>query len=543
MPDAATPTMGQLLARLARSYRGRPAVIDERRTVTFGTLNERANRLANGLRAQGVGRSDRVILLSENRSEVLELYHACARLGAVMCPLNLRWAPVEIKEVVAHADARAAVIDPSLEGLWQAAAAKEAVGGRVLWLGAERRGESFEELIERGSSTLSQEYEVTASLPVVMLYTSGTTGLPKAAQLTQANNIWDGLAAIRHLPWRRSDVVFQAMPLFHCGGLHMLTSGALYQGLPVILQRRWDVSTAPRLIGRHACTMLFLQERMVEDLLQHVRPAHALESLRLIHTAAGRGMPEFVHRIRADLGADEVRYGYGLTEAGPLVSLTETNEDLLERPGNMGRPVFFSETRIISETGDPVEGDDAGELLVRGPNVFAGYFRRPEETSAALDDAGWLHTGDIIRADEDGSLFFVDRSKDMIKTGGENVYPAEVESKLLAANPELAEVVVVGIPSGRWGEEVVAMAVRKEGQRIEEDKLRQRARSLLAGFKVPKQVFFVGSLPRTDIGGKIRRSAVRDMAAALASPADEIGRSAHRCCSNVSKPHLGGSSC
>ena len=137
--------------------------------------------------------------------------------------------------------------------------------------------------------------------------------------------------------------------------------------------------------------------------------------------------------------------------------------------------------------------------------MFAGYFRRPEETSAALDDAGWLHTGDIIRADEDGSLFFVGRSKDMIKTGGENVYPAEVESRLLAANPELAEVVVVGIPSGRWGEEVVAMAVRKEGQRIEEDKLRERGRSLLAGFKVPKQVFFVDSLPRNAMGKVLRR--------------------------------------
>lgn len=509
--------MGTVLQRMALNYGEREAIVFEGRSTTYRQFDQRVNRLANGLQAHGVGDGTRVAILSLNSPEFLEAYYACARLGAILCPVNYRLADTEIREILQRADPQFMIVDAEFAPRFWDGIRKEAGLGEKQVIAVEgaspSQGLDYESMLAEGASALPRvNYEITPSHPVAMLHTSGTTGVPKGALLTQANNVWDGLACAHHLPWDRTDRVLQSMPFMHCGGLHMLTPATLYQGLPLVIQRQWEPEEAIELIRKERCTSLFLQERILDGLIAASDGRQReLASLRKVLSAAGPATPEFIASLMHSLEVTQVNYGYGLTEAAPTVSLTEETGELLRKPGNVGRPVFFQEVRVVDENEDELPRGEVGELLVRGPNVFAGYHDMPEATEETLA-GGWLRTGDLVSMDETSSIFFVDRKKDMIKTGGENVYPAEVEPKLREAVPEVEDLAIVGVPSARWGEEVVAIAVKRDGRDVDAAGVREKGRAVLGAYKLPKRVFFVDRLPKTHVGEKLQRQELRRIA-------------------------------
>ncbi len=511
-----TPTMGTMLHRAAANFGDNEALVFGTRSVTYRQLDRRVNQLSNALQAHGVSKGGIVVVLAKNHPEFLEAHYACARLGAVLCPVNYRLAAREVAEILNSLHVQVLMLDRDHVSWFRDAIAPslESTAYPVVCFGESTdTGLSYEAFIKPGrSAEPNPPYPVDSSDAVVMLHTSGTSGLPKGALISQASTVWCGIADMRHFPWSRDDRLLQSMPFMHVGGLHMLTTAALYQGIPVVIQPQWDAEEAVETISRNRCSALWLQERILDDLVEVAaeRPAK-VASLKKLMTAAGPGSSEFVDSVMRTLALDEIRYMYGLTEAAGTVSMTDSTEDLVGRPGNMGRPVFFEDIRLIDESGSPVAVGEPGELLLRGPNVFLGYHGMADATEAALQD-GWLRTGDLIRMDDDGCLFFVDRKKDMVKSGGENVFPADVEPRLLAVNPSLTDLAIVGVPSPEWGEEVVAFAVVRPGATCSDAEIRERGRTVLGGFKLPKRVIFLEEIPRTPVGRKVRRAELRELA-------------------------------
>jgi fatty-acyl-CoA synthase len=348
----------------------------------------------------------------------------------------------------------------------------------------------------------------------VVLFTSGTSGVPKGALLTQANHAWNAMGHMAGLPWvpNAPTRVMQAMPFHHSGGLHAVTSAATYLGNSMVIVRDYDAERALDIIARERINTFFLMQSILEEIMKVPKDGrYDLSAMYGIVTGAGDTNPDFVHRLMDYFEIDRVCGGYGLTEAAPLVATTATTAELLRGPSSVGKPAFFIDVEVRDGEGRLRPVNEPGELWIKGPNIFKGYHGMPEATADVLVD-GWFRTGDVLQLDDDGYLTFIGRAGDMIKTGGENVYPAEVEPKLLSNNPELDEIVIVGVPSMRWGEAIVAVAVPKPGQHIDERVLIDRCRPTMAGFKLPKCVVFVDGLPKTALGAKIQRAEVRRMA-------------------------------
>jgi fatty-acyl-CoA synthase len=350
---------------------------------------------------------------------------------------------------------------------------------------------------------------VNGSDDALILYTSGTTGLPKGAVLTHANIMWDATACITYIPPNQNDLFLLSMPMSHVSGLHIQPTSFLIRGLPTVIMPQWDAEEACRLIERHRITLAcILVAPLLQLLALEAKKRYDLTSLRRVMTAAARYTADLPIRVMNELGTEQVFFTYGLTEAAPMVTLTEFTSHMLAKPNTLGSPVWYNDVRIADESGEPLPVGDIGEILVRGPNVFRGYYKRPEASADALRN-GWLHTGDLGYLDEDNCLFFVDRKKDMIKSGGENVYSIEVEQALQRAAPEIEEVAVVGVPDEKWGEAVVAFVVLKADASLTGEELIQRTRQYLAGFKIPKRIVCLDELPK-NISGKVLKRKLRE---------------------------------
>ncbi len=510
-------TLGNVLRRVAQRYGSREAIVFEGERYTFAQFNARINRLAHRLRERGIGRGDKVAILSRNCNEYLELYFACAKIGAVLVALNYRLAPAEIAFMVDQSDARLLCLEECLQSLVAPLVADlKGLGGPLVVIDGEPTlpgAVAYEELIAGSRDEEPQAQEVCAEDPVLLLYTSGTTGVPKGALLTHANVIWDSLSYLRNHEPHAGDKLLQGMPFIHVSGLHIFTMVNMFRGLPVVIMRTWDAEEACRLIQSERCTYAFFLVPMLQSLLPlpTIR-RYDMSSLRMVLMAAASYSRELVCETMDKLGVDTVVFGYGLTECAPVVTVTESTAETIAKENCLGWPVWYVDVRIVDDEGDEVPVGTVGELIVRGPNVFAGYYHMEEATAEAVRD-GWMYTGDLVRMDEDGCLFFVDRRKDMIKSGGENVYGTEVEMALLKANPELIEAVVLGIPDDKWGERVVACVRARPGADVSEAQVRERTRALIAGYKVPKSVVFVDELPRSS-SGKIQKHILRERVAA-----------------------------
>jgi fatty-acyl-CoA synthase len=467
----------------------------ERRGVGYAELDSRSDRLAAGLAALGVRRGDRIATLTGNRPEHVEVLFACAKAGLVLTPLNPRLAAAEL----------AYQLDDAEPALLLAAA--EQAGPAERAAGLATRAPRIEPLTRAGPAALpaAAAAATTRDAPydraadddgLLLIYTSGTTGRPKGAVLTHSNCFWTNLSFDLGCGLSGEDVVLQVLPQFHVGGWNVQPLLAWWKGATVVLAAAFDAGEALRLIEERRITTMMGVPATYLFMAEH--PAFAttdLTGLRQV-VVGGAPMPESLLETWLGRGV-RITQGYGLTEAAPNV-LCLPPEHAADRAGWAGRPYPHVDVALRdTASGALLDGPGRGELLVRGPNVFAGYWRDRTAGDAAVT-GGWLRTGDVAERDAEGFYRIRDRIKDMYISGGENVYPAEVES-VLHAHPDVAEAAVIGVPDERWGEAGCAFVVPRPGARVDADALIAHCRGLLAAFKVPRHVRTVERLPRSAV--------------------------------------------
>lgn len=503
-------SIGAIIGRAARQYGARTAMIFGDERCSYAEYDRRVNRAAHALQALGVEKGGHVAILGKNSIQYLELCHGASKAGIVFGTINWRLTVEEIAFIVKDADNEALFIEAGFQEI--AGQLRDKLPGvRYVVYGGpvELEGAlSYEELTAQASD-LEPDMVVNGSDDAIIMYTSGTTGLPKGAVLTHANVCWDLVAALTYVTPRQGDCFLLSMPMNHVSGLHTQTTTFLARGLPIVIMSQWEPEEACRLIEQHRITLAYI---LVAPLLQlldaPLRKKYDLSSLQRLMTAAAKYTADVPLRAMTELGVESVYFMYGLTEAAPIVSTTEFTAQMLQKPNTMGFPVWYNDVRIVNEQDQPLPSGEVGEIIVRGPNVFKGYYKRPEANADTLRN-GWLHTGDLGYLDEDGFLFFVDRKKDMIKSGGENVYSVEVELAILNTYADVHEVAIVGIPDAKWGEAVTAFAVAHPGKTIDGEELISRARSVLAGYKLPKKVVVCDQLPK-NVSGKVLKRQLRE---------------------------------
>ncbi len=502
-----TLTLGRWLRDRARATPHRTAVVFEGEPTSYGELDARSGRLAAGLLAAGLRPGDRVATLTGNRPEHVELFFACAKAGLILTPVNMRLTAPEVAYQLSDAEPSILLAAPALVPLAEEARTRSGRPCRV----AELTRDGLDALaltrdvVDALASTASEGTvpPVTGDAGglgddagLLLVYTAGTTGRPKGALLTHANCFWTNLSLDRGCELREDDVVLQVLPQFHVGGWNVQPLLAWWKGATVVLEPSFDAGRALRLIAERGVTTMMGVPATYLFMARHPDfPAADLSGLRRV-VVGGAPMPEPLLRVWLDRGVRIVQ-GYGLTEAAPNV-LCLPEEDIAGRVGWAGIPYPHVDVALRDvETGGTLDGPGIGELVVRGPNVFAGYWHDPDATRAAVS-GGWLRTGDIAERDADGFYRIRDRAKDMYVSGGENVYPAEAES-VLQGHPDVAEVAVVGVPDERWGEVGCAFVVPVPGAAPASSELLAHCRASLAGFKVPKYVRLVDRLPRSAV--------------------------------------------
>ena len=464
-------TIDKIIRDRARITPGRVAIEEQGRTWTYADLDARSDELARGL-----SHGERVSTLTGNSGEHVALMFACAKTGAILHPISWRLAPAEVAFQLDDAEPALFLIEDEYRELGEAALALASV----------------RPALEVGDSHAAPGRPASDDDPLLLIYTSGTTGKPKGALLSHANCFWTNLSFDLATGIRPDDVTLQVLPQFHCGGWNVQSILAWWKGAKVILERGFDPARALDVIERERVTTLMGVPANYLFMAQEPRFAEAdLSSVRLA-VVGGAPMPEALLDVWAARGVDIVQ-GYGLTEAAPNV-LCLPPEDARRRAGYAGKPYPYVTCELSEES----------ELLVRGPNVFPGYWRNEEGTAAAFRD-GWLLTGDIAERDDEGNYRILGRLKDMIVSGGENVYPAEIEA-VLHDHPAVADAAVVGVADERWGEACAAFVVAESP--VSDEELREHCRERLARFKVPKSFTFMDELPRNSMG-KIQKSELK----------------------------------
>jgi long-chain acyl-CoA synthetase len=482
------------------------AIISRGRPTTYGTLREQVAALRGGLTDLGIDPGDRVGLICANNWYFVVSYLAVLGVGAVAVPLNPLSPPREIERELAAVGARALIAGPS--GRKTADAIDRSVLP-VLEFVIHSEGHAadgtllIDDLMSRDPVPAVAR---TADDLAVLIFTSGTAGSPKAAMLSHGNllaNI-DQVIALREGGADPDDVGMGVLPMFHIFGLNVVLGTALRAGAAVLLIERFDPTSAIEAIQKHGVTVLAGAPQMWS--IWASMPELAADTFATVKVATSGAAHLDAHvaeTIRARFGV-EIGEGYGLTEASPVVT---ASIGLPFRPGSVGTPVDGVDLRLVDGDGEDVLVGDPGEIWVSGPNVFQGYWNDAEATRAAVDEDGWLHTGDIALVDEEGYLYLVDRAKDLIIVSGFNVFPAEVEEVLLEL-PGVRECAVVGVPHPHSGEAVKAFVVPEPGHSLEEDAVIEWAADHLARYKCPQKVNFVDELPQ-NLSGKVLRRALR----------------------------------
>ncbi len=491
-------SLGSWFARRAALSPDRRALTFEGTTRTYAQLLDRVDRLAAGLRAGGVCHGDRVGFLGLNQPAFFETMFAAARLGASFVPLNFRLTGPELAFIMGDAGIHTLVADDAHRAVVDSVRADVPVRRFLEADGTGADGWEPLDAVIASHPRISAVEPIGADEVALIMYTSGTTGRPKGAMLTHGNLWWNNVNALHTLDVIEDDITLVVAPLFHIGGLNVTTLVTWQKGGEVVLHRSFDPGACIEAVASHGITTMFAVPAMLLFMSQHPGFGEAdLTSLRMV-VSGGAPVPEALIKIYNGVGIP-INQGYGLTETAPLVTFL-TPEFALAKAGSAGRAPLFTEVRLAGEAGaDVAEPLARGEVCVRGPNVMKGYWNQPVATAGAIDREGWFHPGDLGYLDEDGFLYIVDRVKDMVLTGGENVYPAEVESALFQ-HPAVADVAVVGVPDERWGEAVVAIAVVKDNASLTLEDLREVGGRSLARYKLPTRLEVVDALPRNPAG-------------------------------------------
>ncbi|MFB7088491.1 long-chain fatty acid--CoA ligase [Streptomyces sp. NPDC056296] len=497
--------IGSWPARRARKTPDRTALVHEDNAWTYRELHQRVLRLAHALRALGVARGHRIAYLGPNHPAFLETLFAAGVLGAVFVPLNIRLAAPELAYGLSDSGSTVLVHAPEQADAARAAAGQAGVPHRVALDGPGDGGLGYEELLTaHGTDPLDET--VAPDDPCMIMYTSGTTGRPKGAVLSHANITWNSVNVLVDTDLAADEVTLVVAPLFHTAGLNMTCLPTLLKGGRVVLLGAFDAERVLETIEGRRVTHMFAVPTMYDAMA--ALPRWTTTDLSSLRTVNCGGAPVPTRTIDTYLARGlAFSQGYGMTEASPGVLFLDKAE-AAAKAGSAGVPHFFTDTRVVLPDGRDAEPGHRGEILVHGPNVMTGYWGLPADTEAALTDDHWLRTGDIARVDADGFAYIVDRVKDMFVSGGENVYPAEVEDVLLT-HPAVSECAVIGVPDRTWGEVGRAVVVLKPGAVADEPDILGHLRGRLAKYKIPKSVVVTDTLPRT-ASGKIIKPVVRD---------------------------------
>jgi fatty-acyl-CoA synthase len=489
--------LSHLIARNAAFTPDKPAIHFEGATLSYAAFNAQIETTAKALKAEcGVGRGDRVAILSLNRPDYLVLLYACARLGAMLVPLNWRLAVAEQLFILSDASVKVLVLEKAFADILPSLA-KDLPDTRVVALdfAPPSPAQTFKALLARASGD-GRNPHTDLSCPLLIVYTSGTTGRPKGAVLRQEALLWNGVMSQHMHGLTSDDHVLTVLPFFHVGGLNIQTTPALHHGATVTIHARFTPDSTLAAIANDKPTLTVLVPATIQAVSEH--PAWAttdLSSLKAVSTGSTIVPPHLIARFTArDIPVLQV---YGSTETCPISIYTRLGGDL-SRTGSTGLPGLCCEAAIINDAGIELPAHSAGEIAIRGPNVFFEYWGNEQATREALHD-GWYRTGDIGTRDADGYFWVHDRKKNMIISGGENIYPAEVE-RVLLEHPDVADVGVVGLPDPKWQEVPVAYVVLRPDCSVGADALKAHVLTQLARYKVPRDIIFVADLPRTALG-------------------------------------------
>jgi fatty-acyl-CoA synthase len=465
---------------------------------TYRDYDDRISRLAGSFRSQyGIVAGDRIAVLAPNTTDTFEVQFACGRIGAIFVPLNWRLAKPELRAILA--DCTPAMLVYDLEFAERAHELADGIGQLI------SLGPMFEHIALDGAAL---EKPIAAALDDIstILYTSGTTGRPKGAIITHGMNFWNTVHSMSLAGVARSTVFLGLLPLFHTGGLNVFSYPVFQAGGTVIIMRNFDPGEALQLIGDASAgvTHMFGVPANYQFMGQHPRFQETDMGRLVFAGVGGAPTPDTILRTWQEQGAI-LQQGYGMTETSPLVLVLD-KQDAVRKAGSAGKPALNMEMRVVGDDGTDAAFGMIGELWVKGPNITKGYWNQPEVTAASFTDS-WLHTGDAALVDDEGYYFIVDRWKDMYISGGENVYPAEIEN-VIYQNELVAEAAVIGISDARWGQVGRAIVVVKAGHTLTEDAVVAHCAANLARYKLPHSVVFAEALPR-NATGKVHKPTLR----------------------------------
>lgn len=482
--------------------------------TSYQQVHNRVEQLATALHQLGIRRGDRIAYMGANHPALLETLFATSRIGAITVLINARLAASEVHYILTDCDARLLFAGPDQLKIFGLLAADELPAlENVIAIEPSAHGEprhhcnwplhEYASFLQNPTPVLPH-VAVSLDDPCLIMYTSGTTGRPKGAVLTHGNIFFNDMNVLIETDVRSDEVCLAAAPLFHIAGLNGLVLPVFLKGGRILITSQFRAELALELIEREKATSMFGVPAMLDALSQHPAFPDADFSQMRTLIVGGAPVPARILRLFVERGID-IQQGYGLTETAPAV-LKLAAADAETKTGSAGKAQFLVDVQVVDLDGNPIQPGGTGEIITRGPNVFSGYWQREQATAEAFTD-GWFRTGDLATIDDDGFVFLRDRSKDMYISGGENVYPSEVENALLDV-PGVAEAAVIGTPDEKWGEIGCAFLVPAAGHQLDAEQILQALDGRLARYKLPRQIHVVNSLPRTATG-KLQKHVLR----------------------------------
>lgn len=494
-------TVGGMLSRSAKLYPEKIALKCENRSITFSELNKRVNQLGNGLLSIGYKKGDKLSIVLPNSIEMVEVLFACAKIGVIAVPINIRLQSQEIEYIVQQSDSKGIIISEEFINLVEPIIEKLSFDNRGIIVGNHRKDDmyAYEQVINMGDSK-EPPVEIMETDTWYLGYTSGTTGLPKGVILNHRTRILPIL--FNEFGFNSDDIQLLVMPMFHSNGIGFSLT-AICRGATTVILKKFDPEEVLQTIHEERITfasMVPTMFNMILNLPENVKNRYDVSSVRLLVSSSAPLLTTTKERVLEFFKEMELIEFYGSSEAG-IVTYLEP-EDQYRKVRSVGKPGSFVKVKLLDENGNEVKPGEIGELFSFGP-CADGYYKLEKETKEAFRD-GWFSAGDMAMMDEEGYFYIVDRKKDMIISGGENIYPVEIE-EVLSKHPAVYEAAVIGIPNELWGEQVHALIVLKPGANVSGEEIIEYSRTKLAGYKIPRSVEFVEDLPKNPTGKILKR--------------------------------------